>query len=375
MAGPPTAGTKAGIARRRMVAQRLSAPHAGSAAEVVGTLLAVQAENPVQSAWAVASRTTARDARDLAGLLVSGAVLRTHVLRPTWHYVLREDLDWLTALTAPRVRPAVERGLLAALDADEVEMLAGTVLETLASTPDLTRAQVGGALRQRVPPVTGSRLTGQVLMLLMARLELDRLVCSGRPVDGEHSYATWDDRIGTRTVLDGDAREEALARLALRYLAGHGPATVGDLSYWATLPLGDVRRGVEAVRERLESFQHDGRTYWHLPRTSDPDGAVEPAGHLLQVLDEMYRGYQDSRWAIDAEGIVPRGRETSIGMALVDGQLVAGMKRTLRRGSVRFELAPYRPLSDRERAAVDAAAARYGDFLGLAPEVVLVPDR
>ncbi len=69
---------------------------------MVDHLLAVQAENPQQSAWAVACRTETPDAADLGGLLDSGAVLRTHVLRSTWHYVSAEDIGWLLEVTAPR---------------------------------------------------------------------------------------------------------------------------------------------------------------------------------------------------------------------------------------------------------------------------------
>jgi hypothetical protein len=99
---------------------------------------------------------------------------------------------------------------------------------------------------------------------------------------------------------------------------------------------------------------------------------VEPRGHLLQILDEMYRGYQDSRMVLDGEGVVPRGREASAGMALVDGQMVATMKRTVAPRLVRFVLTPYRgrPLSAAARTALENAAARYGAFLGLEAELV-----
>jgi hypothetical protein len=164
-------------------------------------------------------------------------------------------------------------------------------------------------------------------------------------------------------------REEALAEVARRYVVGHGPATERDLAYWATLTLGDARTGLAAVADELASFEHDGRTYWHAPHQEPPVGAQEPAGHLLQILDETYRGYQDSRMVLDAEGDVPGGRETTAGMALVDGQLVAGMKRTVNEKKVIFDLAPYRSPSEEERAALARAAARYGAFLGRDPEV------
>jgi hypothetical protein len=348
------------IARWRLRSQHLVEPHATSAAGAVGSLLAVQAENPAQSAWAVAARTVAPDAADLAGLLDGGSVVRLHVLRPTWHYVSADDAAWLIELTAPRVRRTTQQQLRAAhgMDAPAVEVAAAAVLDALA-TPDRTRTELAAALRGR-----GLELGGHALMILLADLELQALVCSGRPrADGTHTYARFADRIPSRRPLD---RDEALAALALRYFTGHGPASERDLAYWATLSLGDVRAGLAAVSDRLASFEHDGRTLWHAP-DGPPSAPGTPSAHLLQILDEVYRGYQESRWVLDAAGIVPRTREQATGMALVDGQLVAAMKRTIAGEEVVFELRRYRALSDAEVLAVHAAADRYGAFLGRRP--------
>jgi hypothetical protein len=351
------------IARWRLRSQHLVAPHAASAAGVVRSLLAVQAENPSQAAWAVASRTRIPVAAELESLLDQGSVVRTHVLRPTWHFVAAEDIGWLLELTAPRIRPLIARQL------DEAHGLAGgaldrassVVLQALSELPDQTREQLAERLRDQ-----GVEPHRQLLMLLLALLELDRLMCSGRRIEGAHTYAVFADRVPSSPRLD---RDEALAELALRYFTGHGPATERDLAYWATLTLSDVRRGLNQVRDRLSSFDHDGRTFWHALDGTPPAPSGAPTGHLLQILDEVYRGYQDSRMVLDSEGIVPSGRETAIGMALVDAQMVARMKRSIGR-RVAFELTPYDgPLTHSQRSSVEQAAARYAEFLGLACEL------
>ena len=359
------------IARWRLRNQHLVAPLVGTAAEVVNGLLAVQAENPSQSAWAVAARTTSPDPADLAGLLASGEVVRTHVLRPTWHYVACADIDWLLALTGPNLRRITDTQLLGdlALTGDDIDRLGAAVLDLLAATPDRTRDEVSAGLRDRVPELA-ERVTGRLVMLLMAHLEMDRLVSSGKPREDNHTYATYADRVGTRVPPEAFDRDQALARLALRYFTGHGPATVKDLAYWATLTVAETRRGLDEVKDRLDSFEHDGRSYWHAPG-EPPQGPGQPDGHLLQLLDETYRGYQDSRWVLDARGVVPRGREQAIGIALVDGQLVAAMKRTLTPARVRFELTPHRPLSVGERRALEDASERYGEFLRRPAEIVV----
>ena len=124
------------------------------------------------------------------------------------------------------------------------------------------------------------------------------------------------------------------------------------------------------MRDEVGAFVHDGRTYWHAPGGAPPaTEASEPRAHLLQILDEMYRGYQDSRYVLDAAGLVPRARETSAGMALADGQLVAWMKRTLGRDRVDFALTPLRTLEADEVEALEGAAARYGAFLWVEPHL------
>jgi len=352
------------IARWRLRSQHVVSPFAVSTREAVGSLLAVQAENFGQAAWAVASRTQNPDQADLTTLLDDGAVIRTHVLRPTWHFVLAEDIGWLLDLTGPRVRRVTGQQLRSThgLDERSVDQAVAAVTAALASRGQLTRAQLADELRERGIP--GS---GQMLMILLAHAELDGLICSGGIVDGEHTYALMGERVPT---LRRPGRTEALAELALRYFTGHGPATERDLAYWATLTLTDVRAGLQQVHDRLDSFQHDGRTFWHGPGDV-PCGPQEPVGHLLQILDETYRGYQDSRWVLDAAGDVPRTRETAAGMALVDAQLLAAMRRTIANDHVQFDLRPYRALTAPEIEALDQAATRYGKYLRLRARLAL----
>jgi hypothetical protein len=352
------------IARWRLRSQHLVSPHAVSAREAVGSLLAVQAENPSQAAWAVASRTSNPDPAELATLLDDGAVLRTHVLRPTWHFVPAEDVGWLLDLTGPRLRRVTGQQLrnTHGLDEPSTAHAVTAVGEALASRGQLTRAQLADELRDR-----GIRGSGQMLMILLAYAELGGLICSGTVVGGEHTYALMSERVPAPRRL---ARTEALAELALRYFTGHGPATERDLAYWATLTLTDVRAGLQQVRDRLGSFQHDGRIFWHAPGDA-PGGPQQPAAHLLQILDETYRGYQDSRWVLDAAGDVPRARETAAGMALADAQIIAAMRRTIAHDHVRFDLRPYRALTPLEAGTLDQAARRYGEYLRLKARIIL----
>ena len=203
------------IARWRLRSQHLVAPYAVSAREAVGSLLAVQAENLGQAAWAVASRTPDPDQDELASVLDEGTVVRTHVLRPTWHFVRAEDVGWLLELTGSRVRRVTGQQLRNAhgLDERSIDHAVAAVMEALASRGQLTRAQLAGELRER--GVLGS---GQMLMILLAHAELGGLICSGTIAGGEHTYALMSERVPAPRRL---GRAEALAELAVRYFTGH----------------------------------------------------------------------------------------------------------------------------------------------------------
>jgi hypothetical protein len=216
------------IARWRLRTQHLVWPLAESAGEAVGSLLAVQAENPSQAAWAVASRTRKPDQADLATLLDDGTVLRTHVLRPTWHFVRAEDIGWLLDLTGPRVRRVTGQQLRDAhgLDERSIDQAVTAVTQVLASRGQLTRAQLAAELRE-----AGIDGSGQMLMILLAHAELDGLICSGRVAEGEHTYALMDERaLAPRRLGRTEAPGRARPALLHRARPGHrtGPRLLGD---------------------------------------------------------------------------------------------------------------------------------------------------
>jgi len=341
---------------------RLAEESFPSPAAVVEGLLGVQAENFPQAAWAVAARTRGLTEAGFRKLFDDGVILRTHVLRTTWHFVRPDDIRWLVELTAPRLRRLwrqLQRQL--AVDDAMLETSAGLIAEALRGGVHLTRQALGERLRD-----AGLPAEGQSLGAMMAHAEADALICSGAMQGTEHTYALLDERAPQARRLD---RDEALAELVLRYFTGHGPATERDLVYWATMTATDVRAGLAQVSDRLGRVEHEGRTYW-FGEPPPPDRPLAPRGHLLQTLDEYHNGYQDSRYVLDEDGIVPRGRAATVGMALVDGQMVGGMRRTVRPGGVSFDVGLFRDLAADEHAALSAAAERYGAFLGLDPSVV-----
>ncbi|MBK7622825.1 MAG: AlkZ family DNA glycosylase [Kineosporiaceae bacterium] len=364
------------IAVWRLHSQHLAGRRPPDPAATVRSLLAVQAENPSQSAWAVATRTAPSENGDPLGesdigrSLDAGEFVRSHVLRPTWHYVHADDIRWLVELTAPAVRRLFrQQQRTVGLDDATARRAIDVVVEAL-TEGHLTRPELGERLAAHQLPDSG-----QALMLVVGLAEQEALICSGvqrgHGQAAKQTYALLDERAPNARRLD---RDEALAELALRYMTSHGPATERDLAYWATLPLTDVRAGLAAASAQLDSFEHDGRTFWCA--TADPGlDRSSPRAHLLQLLDEYYRGYQDSRIMLDAAGLLTPGREPAVGMLVVDGQVLGRMRRTVQPRQVRFDVELLRPLADDELAAAEQAAARYGAFLGRTPQLRFVEPR
>ena len=62
----------------------------------------MQAQDYPAAKWAIGSRAPGCQDGDVEQAFNDGLILRTHVLRPTWHFVTPEDIRWLLTLSAPR---------------------------------------------------------------------------------------------------------------------------------------------------------------------------------------------------------------------------------------------------------------------------------
>jgi hypothetical protein len=354
-----------GLARRRRAAQRLHGRPFSDVERTVRGLLAVQAQDVEPAAWSVGMRTRAATFADVLRAVDAGRLLRTHVLRPTWHLVHPEDLRWLLTLTAPRVhRRNASRYRQLGLDPAVLDRGAGVIDAALASGPR-TRAELGEALRD-----AGIDPTGQRLAYLVMHAELERVTCSGPRRGTRQTYARFDERVPPAEDLGRDA---ALAELAVRFFAGHGPGTAGDLGAWASLTLADVRAAIGLAGDRLETVEIAGRTF-HLDPGARRTPRVPPTPHvlLLQAYDEYVSGALDSRDVHDRAGRMgPRDRPVFNGLVLLDGQLHGHWRRTIDRDAVHVEARVHEPFGTDAHTALGRTADRYASFHGLDAEVTV----
>jgi hypothetical protein len=334
--------------------------------DVVGRLGAVQSQDYGPAKWSIADRAAGVSDAALDRGFADGAILRTHILRPTWHFVLPSDIRWLLALTAPRVHALNayyyrQLGLDEGVRGKSEALLAGA----LRGGNQLTRKEVAGVLEQGGIDTVSLRL-GYILM----SAELNGVICSGPLRGKQHTYALLDDRAPQARSLVPD---EALAELTLRYFASHGPATVQDYKWWSSLTVADIRRGIAMLGSRLDSEVVDGVTYWSADRADPP--AAPTTVHLLQGYDESIVGYGESKHLLDAAGVagsLPRDGVTFNSVVMLDGQVAGHWKRTVRKGSADIEVVLYAPFNDEQLRALAATASRYGEFLGLPATVTVL---
>ena len=353
------------IAQRRLATQHLLTPTLTDPAEVVRRLGAVQAQDYGSAKWGVGTRTRGAVDAVVERAVNEGSILRTHVLRPTWHLVTPADIRWMLALTAPRIKAAMAYyDRQQEIDAAMFRRSNRALARALRDGNQLTRAEVAQTLRRARVDATGSQRLGQLLM----RAELEGIVCSGARRRKQSTYALLDERAPPAAPLD---RDEALLELTGRYFATRGPATVQDFAWWAGLTVADASRGVEIAERRLERQVMGDETYWLEPRP-ELRRKRSPTAHLLPNYDEYFIGFKN-RSAIGerlglAEGAMV-GDALRAHVIVVDGQLVGGWKRTLTKAAVVVEVTLLVGLSRPEREALVGAARALGDFLELPVEV------
>jgi hypothetical protein len=304
----------------RLSAQRLSGAPAAGAVELTRHLLAVQAQDPRGARLAVRARTSGGRASALDhALSTERSLIVTWVNRGTLHLVAAEDEPLLHALTTPQLRTSSDRRLRQeGVSEAAAQRALAAIGRALSEDGPMTRPQLRGVLDR-----AGVRTAGQALVHVLFRATLDGLIVRGPIVDGEHAFALVSDWLGERPAVD---RDRALAELARRYLAGHGPADARDLARWAGLPLRDARAGLNAIATEL---------------TQRSDGLVDvrrapvpplPPPRLLGQFDPLLLGWRSREFVLGSAGGVVTRNGIFRPIALIEGRAAGTW--TLRGGKV-----------------------------------------
>jgi winged helix DNA-binding protein len=350
------------IAARRMRSQRVWGTAYRSIEEVFRGMGALQAQEFGVAGVSIAQRCRGLDRKAIMRAYDGGAILRTHALRPTWHFVSPADIRWIQALTGPRVH-AMNAGRYRDLEIDG-KLLARTtklIAKALEGGSELTRAEIAAALSRAKIDAAGPRLA----YIVMAA-ELDAVICSGAMRGKQFTYALLDER-APRAARQLD-RDDALIELARRYFTTRGPATLADFSWWSSLTVTDGRSAVEALGDRLTFKEAGDRTYWFAPSGGRIARMRRPRVDLLQAYDELTVAYTKSRDVVTghlADYTIPFGRALYLHNVFLDGRLDGHWKPVAAKAELVVEAWFYRRLTRAETEALDDAAERFGTYLGV----------
>ncbi|MBC9794913.1 winged helix DNA-binding domain-containing protein [Sinomicrobium weinanense] len=349
------------IPASRLFSQHITQNSRNSVKDLVSYMGAMQAQDPNMIKWAVGVRLPGITEKTVEEAINRGDVVRTHLLRPTWHLVAADDLRWILRLTTPHIKSSM-RSRLKQLGLTE-DILARSnriIRKALGDGNHLTRPELTAELQQAGIPTDENRSSH-----LLMRAELDELICSG-PLKGKQTtYALLDERVPSTTVPD---REESLAMLASRYFTSHAPATLQDFIWWSGLPVTDAKRAVEIIKPDFV-VEKSGEQEYLLPDAfSFKKNHSEPV-HALPAFDEFLISYKDRTASLPSEHHHKAVSNNGIfwPVIAVEGKIVGNWKRTVKKDRVHIETHYFESVKKDVRSEVKKAFIRFARFLDKEP--------
>jgi hypothetical protein len=329
---------------------------------------AIQAQDYSFAKWAVSLRSKNLSNSSLDQSFGEGKILRTHVLRPTWHFVTPADIRWMLQLTAPHIRVQVFHWYRSLGLTDEVFTKTDAVLtEALKCGKQLTRSNLDELLKQSGINVGLNNLR---LTFIMLHAEIEGIICSGALQGKEHTYALLDERVPKTKLLTHDG---ASAELTGRYFRSHGPATVKDYTWWSSLPVAEAKHGIEMVGSELRREKIGGQDSWFFAPEDVNQFSIDTS-YILPNFDEYIIGYSDRSAIFDesyASGLDARHSPLFQHTIVMDGRIAGTWKRTLQKSKAIVFVKPFVKLDNSKQESLRKAVTGYGRFMDLHTELVM----
>jgi len=345
------------VASLRLISQQIAGTKFTTIPKLVGWMGAIQAQDYAMAKWAVGVRLPGITDAQVETALNKALILRTHILRPTWHFVAAKDIYWMTELSAPKLRASLKGRHKQLALTEKIFSKSQQLLEkALTDQSFLSRDEIADLLQKE-----GIKTTGEKMAHLMFRAELDGLVCNGPVKNKSLTYALLYKRVKPAKPID---REKALGMLALRYFLSHGPATIQDFSWWAGLTLTDARNGLAMNAEKLTSENIHGNTYWFDPLLREK--TAKPSALLLPAFDEVMISYKQREIVLAKPHHAKAFSANGIFWPVMihNGQAIGTWKRTFNKSGVIIEKDFFTPASKSIQAQFTKAEKPFRDFLG-----------
>jgi len=331
--------------------------------ELVQWMGAMQAQDFSMVNWALGVRLPNATEQTIAEAYRRGEIIRTHLLRPTWHLVSSTDIYWILGLTAPHVKRLLRsRHRDLELSESTVNRSKSIIEKSLVGGKHLTREEILLQLRN-----DGISTEGQRASHLMLICELDGIVCSGMPNGKNQTYTLLEEWVPKTSSFN---REAALAELAKRYFTSHGPATIQDFIWWSGLPVKDAKSALEMVKSDFISEKIEEHIYWFSEFVPVSKIGNE-AAYLLPAYDEYIISYRDRSASLlsadHKKAISENGFFRPI--VVVDGKVCGTWKRRQMKDKVLISPEYLRLITPKEKEQIEEASKLYGRFLSQKTEM------
>jgi hypothetical protein len=282
------------ICKIRLYSHLLAAHELKKPKDVVSWMGAMQAQAYPMAKWAIGLRLPGSTDSMIEQAVNEGEIIRTHILRPTWHFVSSNDIHWMLELTAPRIKPVL-LGYCKSSGDDEalLNKMLPLIEKILTKEPHLTRQEIGERLKAEGADTDNRRLNH-----IMVWAELEGVVCNGKVKGSKQTYCLLQEKAPKTFSL---TKDEALERLARNYFSSHGPATLKDFVWWSGLLTSDARKGIESIKHDFTGEMIGTETYWFRNDIPSLPEDTAPSALLLPAFDEYLVGYRERSTILKAE--------------------------------------------------------------------------
>ena len=344
------------IAQLRLQNQQLTFHPLGDPVGVVSWFGAIQSQDFAAAKWALALRCNQTD-EQIEMAFNEGKILRTHIMRPTWHFVTPADIRWILAVTSSRVHRF--NGYYyrqTGLDKSIFEKSTVIIQKALQTNKQLTRSELDAHLKAAKIPTANLGLSYTIM-----QAELDGIITSGPRRGKQFTYMLLDERAPQTKKI---SQEETLFELTKRYFQSHGPAQAKDFSWWSGLTLTDVRKGIEMQGSKLQKEKKEGKAYFFFePKLVKQTESV----FLVPGFDEYFIAYTDRTDVLDKQYAkqLNQGGGMVSGAVIINGRMVGGWRRKFEKKSVVVTIKLFETISEGQKKAMESQTKRFGEFLAM----------
>ncbi|MCP9611450.1 winged helix DNA-binding domain-containing protein [Coprobacter tertius] len=345
------------IATTRSFNHQFIDPRFDDPMDLVGWMGAIQAQNYSMAKWAIGSRLQSGSLNSVNEAIRKGSILRTHILRPTWHFISAEDIRWMLKLSGSRIRKAYE-SFARNLNISEKEYMIynNTIIKLLEGNKSFTRQEICEELNKK-----GIKINDAHARYYIIRAETDGILCSGEDKNGKPSYALLDERVPVSHSFD---YEEALGILAKKYFKSHSPASLEDFVWWSGLTTTDAKKAIDIIKNDLTKIHTETEDMYVYHSNNCKQTSCEYL-HLLPSYDELLIGYKSRTPVLEEKHYSKAFNRFGIfyPVILLNGKIIGNWNKSVRKNKIEIDVALFDPEIKISDELLNKARHRYIDFI------------